>query len=236
LKAEKGKIMAESRVLAAQDFAAAVGQLSAQMTLDNRLRNAGKFFASAGSAFLADQFSRQVKRREVRIPGPLNYGATAGSNNFTAAATTAFASAFPAWTYQNPTDRFAICWAMGLESHPLTTTTAPGVAPADGVTRQLRGLGSITLHPPYGKQIARSYAEFDMGPIDINVDTITTLVAAAQAQRNLRERLQTSVIDERVPLFVLQPNDTVTVDFDGLNGATVADSVSGVSITQYLLL
>lgn len=218
----------ESKILAAQEFAAKVGEMSGNQLVAQRLEAMATFRAYAGDGFLPDNFVQQVKFREVRVPGPLNF-----TSNLTVAATTAFADFTPGWTYQNPTDRFCIVWAAGYEVHNIVASAA-GTMPADGPIRQLRSKGSLTFHPPYGKQIQRSYAEHDLGPIDINVDTITTLVGAAQAQRNLRERLQEMVVDG-VPLFVLAPNDTVTTDFGGLSGVTVGDSVSGVQLTQYFL-
>lgn len=219
----------ESKILVAQEFAAKVGEMSGNQLVAQRLEAMAIFRAYAGDGFLPDNFVQQVKFREVRVPGPLNF-----TSNLTVAATTAFADFTPGWTYQNPTDRFSIVWAAGYEMHNIVASAA-GTMPADGPQRQLRSLGSLTFHPPYGKQIARAYAEHDLGTIDINVDTITTLVGAAQAQRNLRERLQEMVVDG-VPLFVLAPNDTVTTDFGGLSGVTVADSVSGVQLTQYFLV
>ena len=220
--------MDASRQAAAIEFSNYSQLVYQQATLEERAQAASTFRRSGGDGFLPQDFAQQVKRKEVRIPGSLNY-----TNLFTYAATTTFADNAQAFSYTNPSDRFVIVWAMGLEMGNLFA--AAGTMPADGPLRQLRGLCSVIMNFPIGKAIQRSYAEFDLGTIEIEQDGQTTLVGAAMSQQNIRERLRRMIVRAQ-PLGVLRPNDMLTVGLANLQGATVADSVSGVGITQFLLL
>ena len=209
---------------AAADFNQLVDDISSKAVLKQRATAATILKMVMQDNFLADEFARKVKRNEFRIPPP---------TNFVYAATTAFADSAAAWTYQCPSDRYAIVWGMGFEVHGLTT--ALNSAFLDGPERQLRALANVTLRFPVAKALSRAYGEFDLGAIDVSQDGVTTLVAVSMAQKMLRERFLRSITNG-VPLGGLNPNDYLYVDIAGLNGVTVADSGSGVTITQYMLL
>lgn len=222
--------MAGARIQASEDFAAIAEMGYQQETLGARAAAATIFRASGQDQFLPEDFAQQVKREEIRIPGPVNY-----TNNFTYAATTTYTDSASAWTYTNPSDRYAIVWAMGLEMHNILASAA-GTMPADGPLRQLRNTMSIICNFPNGKAIQRSYAEFDLGVAEVEQDGQTTLVGVAMSQVLLKARLKKMVVRGQ-PLGVLMPNDILTVGIaNGGSSATPADSVSGVQITQYLLL
>jgi hypothetical protein len=222
-------MLQNSRIGASEDFAALAEIGYQQETLGARAAAATIFRASGQDQFLPEDFAQQVKREEIRVPGPVNY-----TNNFTYAATTTYTDNAAAWTYTNPSDRYTIVWSMGLEMHNLLASAA-GTMPADGPLRQLRSNMSIICNFPNGKAIQRSYAEFDLGVAEIEQDGQTTLVGIAMSQQLLKERLKRMVVQGQ-PLGVLMPNDILTVGIaNGGSSATPADSVSGVQITQYLL-
>lgn len=203
------------------EFGRLVADRTAQMTLVRRARQASIIRSKNGPGFDAAKFAREAKRSEIIIPV---------AQNLTMAATTAFADG--TWTFANESDRTRVVWSAGIEIHDLLTDN--DVAVPDGVLRQLRAEGILRFNFPVGKAINRAYAEFDLGAANVEQDGITTLVAIALAQNNLRERLSKMIIDDE-PLGVLEPDQTLTIDFSGLNGDTLEDSQSGLVGSAYLL-
>jgi hypothetical protein len=166
-------------------------------------------------------FAQKVKRRIMTIPAP---------NVLTLAATTAFADG--TWTHTCPADRKRIIWSFGIEVTNLLA--AAGTRTPDGVINQLRLAGQLVITKSNGKVETWAFAAADLGSTDGMPDGLTTAVYHAVSQRNLVERLQFMVKDG-CPLDTLEPLESITIKFTGLNGTTCADSASGVAGNLLLL-
>jgi hypothetical protein len=167
------------------------------------------------------EFAGKVKRVIMTIPAP---------NVLTLAATTAYADG--TWTHQCPSDRRRIIWAIGIEITNLLA--AAGTRTPDGVINQLRLAASLIITKSNGKVETWAFAAADLGSTDGMPDGLTTAVYHAVSQRNLVERLQ-FMIKDGCPLDTLEPLDTITIKFTGLNGVTAADSASGVAGNLFML-
>ena len=212
----------EDKVKVAEKFDNLVVKGTGRAVLMDRISAASRMQQAGGDAFLPDVFARRAKRHELRVVPVIN---------LTIAATTTYADGD--FVFTNIGDRDTLVWAAGFEVHGLTTALNSAIV--DDVVRQLRALASLTFKFPNGKAVPRSYAEFDLGGIDVNQDGLTTLVAVSMAQRMLRERLiQASA--PNIPLGYLGPTDPLVVSLTGITGVTPADSASGVSVSMYLLV
>lgn len=210
----------EKRNSAAESFAAGVQEHANNKKMALIGRAAAYFAQNRGDINLED-FAKASKRRTFTIP-PVNV--------LTLAATTAYADG--TWTHTCPTDRRRIIHAAAIEITNLLA--AAGTRTPDGVINQLRLAGQITVTKANGRVENYAFAAFDLGSTDGRPDGITTAVYHAVSQRNLTERLLAMVVTD-APLDTLEPTETVTFKFTGLNGVTAADSASGVAGNLLLL-
>lgn len=205
---------------AADAFADGVQQYANNKKMALVGKAAGYFAMNRGDIDLA-LFAKAAKRRTFTIP-PVNV--------LTLAATTAFADGV--WTHQCPADRKRIIHATAIEITNLLA--AAGTRTPDGVINQLRLAGKITIAKSNGRNEDFAFAAFDLGSTDGLPDGVTTAVYHAVSQRNLTERLLAMVVTD-APIDTLEPQDSITFKFTGLNGTICADSASGVAGNLLLL-
>ena len=205
---------------AQRDFAEGVSLHASQKKIARIGQAAALFMLNRGDID-PKEFAGKVKRAIMTIPAP---------NVLTLAATTAYADG--TWTHTCPSDRKRIIWSFGIEVSNLLA--AAGTRTPDGVINQLRLAGQIQITKSNGKVETWAFAAADLGATDGRPDGVTTAVYHAVSQRNLVERLQ-FMIRDNTPLDTLEPLESITFKFTGLNGVTAADSASGVAGNLFLL-
>ncbi len=190
--------------------------------------------ARIGNAFEIEKFARNVGNLEKNI--------VAADAQLTLAATTTFADG--EWVYTCPADRFRMILNFGI----IVSNGANNVT--RGVVNQLNQTGALRIQRNTGKAQNMPFRAFNLGAnparVEVVSDTNSTAGTAkvytnswnAQDSRILEAELAPEGIRQAMihSIDVLGPNDRLVKAFTGLNGATLANSQSGLVGASYALV
>jgi len=179
-----------------------------------------------GNAFKIEDFARYV--------GTLEKNLIPADAQLTLAATTAFADG--TWTFTCPADRFRMIVNYGI------TLSNGANSVYRGVVNQLNHTGQLRINRNTGKAVTMPFRAFNLGTNPARVEmtgdtnasagTPITFTNAMQAQDQPLLEALLAPLGMREAMVnamdVLGPNDTHTVNFQGLNGATLNNSQSGL--------